>query len=92
MSDAQEHDFNKMIDHAIETAKLGQRVHPDFTLVGKGREMLLTKLINRWDKTEPERRNEVSAIIISCYIIGYQYGFDAAIEAMQEYEERKRLI
>jgi hypothetical protein len=81
-----------MIDQAIATAKFAQRIHPDFTLVGKGREMLMTKLMRRWQTTEPERRAEVSAVIIACYIMGYQYGFDAAIEAMHEYDERRKLV
>ncbi len=84
--------MNDKIDIAIATAKAVQRIHPDFILVGKARQMLLDKLVSRWPRTEVERREELAAIIISCYLVGYQYGFDSAVDAMHDFEERKRLV
>jgi hypothetical protein len=84
--------MNERIDTAIRMAKRSERIHPAFTLDGKGRDMLMTKLLNRWQKTEVERRDEVVAICITNYIVGFQYGFDAAVEAMQEYQDRRKYV
>jgi hypothetical protein len=83
-------EFEQLVDHAVREARGTKRVHPNFTLSKTAREVLVEKLIRRWHKTEPDLRDEMSGVILATYLVGFQYGFDAAFEAMEAFQQRQQ--
>jgi hypothetical protein len=71
--------IDEIIDRCIRTAKEEERIHPNFVLSKKGRQVLTGKVKRRMTDSmyPPELLERDIAVILGAYLIGYQYGFDA---------------